>query len=142
MKAAVIAHCLLAGCASPQVNQAEMTALAGDYYSGDGLGWNLSLTLEADGVFRCNWHGCVVGSDMSLVGDWDLEGDTITFTPLSDADEAFLRRYFEDKTARTATVEGNTVLIFADQEDFFAKYGPSTGSCFSREDARDVVSRF
>lgn len=142
MKVPFLAFCLLAACAGPQVNHAETTALAGDYYSGDGLGWNLSLTLEADGTFRCNWHGCVVGSDMNLVGDWDLEGDSISFTPLSESDEAFLRRYFEGKTARTATVEGKTVLVFADQEDFFTKHGPSTGSCFSREDARDVVSRF
>ncbi|MHC4837215.1 MAG: hypothetical protein ACYTF3_03385 [Planctomycetota bacterium] len=138
---------LLAGCqtAAEPTNPilSEAVALpagyAVEYYSGDGLGWNLRLDLREGGRFSCSWHGCVAGSSMVVEGAWSRDGETFLFTPTAAAREAFFTRYFDGKTARLASADGHSILIFADQEDFFARHGASTGSCFSQDAAREGV---
>lgn len=49
----------------------------GDYYQGDGLGYNLHLTLKPDGSFSCQWSGCM-GDYGSTSGTWVHDGDRIT----------------------------------------------------------------
>lgn len=55
------------------------TALAGSYYQGDGLGYNLHLTLEQDGRFDCLWTGCL-GNYGETSGKWTRDGDRILIT--------------------------------------------------------------
>ncbi len=50
--------------------------LAGSYYQGDGLGFNLHLDLAADGHFTCKWTGCL-GEYGSTQGRWGRDGDKI-----------------------------------------------------------------
>ena len=140
---------LLAGCQTaaeptdPILSEAVAlpAGYAGEYSSGDGLGWNLRLDLSEGGRFSCSWHGCVVGSSMVVEGTWSRDGETLLFTPTTAAREGFLTRYFDGKTARLASADGHPILVFADQEDFFARHGASTGSCFSQDAARNVVGR-
>lgn len=54
--------------------------LNGDYYQGDGLGYNLHLTLENDGTFTCQWTGCL-GDYGSTSGEWSRSGRHITVNP-------------------------------------------------------------
>jgi len=34
-------------------------AVAGDYYRGDGTGYNIYLTLKENGKYTAEWHGCL-----------------------------------------------------------------------------------
>jgi len=49
----------------------------GSYYQGDGLGYNLHLTLKNDGSFTCQWSGCL-GDYGATSGTWAHDGDKIT----------------------------------------------------------------
>ena len=49
----------------------------GDYYQGDGLGYNLHLTLKPDGSFNCQWSGCL-GDYGSTSGTCHHNADKIT----------------------------------------------------------------
>ena len=54
--------------------------LSGQYYLGDGLGVNCSLTLEPTHRFAFAWHGCMGLYDQNQ-GVWSLEGDTLVVKP-------------------------------------------------------------
>ncbi len=51
--------------------------LHGEYYQGDGLGYNLHLTLKHNGTFDCQWTGCL-GEYGATSGTWTHLGKRIT----------------------------------------------------------------
>jgi hypothetical protein len=55
--------------------------VAGEYYSGDGLGVNWSLELCQDGTFEFSWDGCLGNYDHRS-GRWDIADGLITFRVL------------------------------------------------------------
>src|SRR6185369_642253 len=60
-------------------------AVAGTYYSGDGLGYNVTLTLKDDGTYSGEWHGCL-GKYGDASGNWELSGKSIALTPKKETD--------------------------------------------------------
>lgn len=56
------------------------THLPGDYYFGDGLGVNCSLTLTNDHYFTFRWTGCVGEYDRNQ-GRWEMQGDMLVLIP-------------------------------------------------------------
>ena len=104
------------------------SAVVGSYYRGDGLGFNLSLTLARDGTFRCKWTGCL-GVYGNTAGTWLREGDRIV-TRTAQADGMFEGDPLGD--LEVVQNEGETLLIQTNDRDFFEKWGPSRYSAFSR----------
>ena len=54
--------------------------LCGEYYYGDGLGVNCSLTLTADHRFTFGWRGCLGLYDENS-GAWEMQGDVAVMRP-------------------------------------------------------------
>src|SRR5262249_7592960 len=60
-------------------------AVAGSYYRGDGTGYNIYLTLDADGKYKAEWRGCL-GKYGEASGQWTLKDKQITFKPSKEQD--------------------------------------------------------
>jgi hypothetical protein len=93
--------------------------LAGKYYQGDGLGFNLSLTLARDGTFDCLWTGCL-GEYGKCSGKWWKTDERLVLRTKSK------EGMFEDRPLadhKVAEHEGKTVLKPIDDKtgasDFF-----------------------
>ena len=126
----------VAGCTTddnaenPITQQAKFgpakTPLVGSYYQGDGLGYNLHLTLEQDGGFDCQWAGCL-GNYGSTSGTWSQNGDRIIvnamesngmFTDRPLGDMAIIQhdgesRLLRDKDAELLKDEPDMVPFFS-----------------------------
>ncbi len=57
-----------------------LAAIAGEYYSGDGLDVNWQLKLDGDGQFAFTWHGCL-GLYAELHGRAELRDSVVTLRP-------------------------------------------------------------
>lgn len=55
-------------------------SIVGSYYSGDGLGRNITLVLQQDGQFWAIWRGCL-GKYGEASGNWRVEESRIHFEP-------------------------------------------------------------
>lgn len=107
---------MLAGCGGDVTIRALPAQLPGSYYSGDGLGRNVTVVLAADGRFSSNWQGCL-GLYGQAHGTWQLDGERLLFNPL-DEDDA-LAGYLREATtvrhegrfgfARDADVRGGRI---------------------------------
>lgn len=106
-------------------------AVCGRYYRGDGLGYNIYLTLEADGRYAAEWWGCL-GKYGEGNGTWRLEGRRIIFSPSHEtgAMEGYLR------TLEALRFEGDWILVPTRKEDriFYEKSGVSRFSCFQKRE--------
>src|SRR5262245_49099409 len=60
-------------------------AVAGSYYCGDGLGYNVTLKLKENGSYSAEWHGCL-GKYGDASGSWRLSDKRIVFTPKKETD--------------------------------------------------------
>jgi hypothetical protein len=69
----------------PQVE--SPTAIAGDYYRGDGLGLNWSLSLKPDGTYSFSWHGCM-GLYAEREGRFSVTGALLILDAASSATSA------------------------------------------------------
>ena len=58
--------------------------LAGSYYRGDHLGYNVTLNLVADGTYSSTWTGCL-GVYGTASGHWKIRGDDLVLTPATEA---------------------------------------------------------
>src|SRR5215813_11583896 len=63
----------------------DAKGVAGDYYRGDGTGYNIYLTLKADGKYTAEWQGCL-GKYGEASGQWTLRGKQIVFKPSKEKD--------------------------------------------------------
>ena len=88
MKTILISVCsLLAACATSMSASAPIPAsrLAGKWYRGDGLGYNVTLTLNRDSSYDAVWTGCL-GTYGTARGTWRLNASQITLTPTEEKD--------------------------------------------------------
>ncbi|MCR9211543.1 hypothetical protein [Rhodopirellula europaea] len=104
-----VACLAVGGCSSDSMQQ----PLAGRYYQGDGLGYNLDLKLHENGTFTCDWTGCL-GHYGKTTGTWISSNDQIDLT----ADTAL--GMFEDDPISDliiANVGGERRLVFESDAD-------------------------
>lgn len=133
MKATLLAAlmcCLSAGCISTdsKVGRSNRRHFAGNWYRGDGTGYNVTLTLKKDGTYDAVWVGCL-GTYGTAAGSWEATPEQITLTPKSETGmmENHLRSLtvFPEKTG--------FVLVPPDARDGFPKWGADSPYwCFSR----------
>jgi hypothetical protein len=70
---------LVYSAASPlneRQEKVEPRHLYGEYYAGNGLDYNLNLSLDARGRFNCTWRGCL-GVYGTATGEWTIDGSGI-----------------------------------------------------------------
>jgi hypothetical protein len=115
------------------VPAADAAKFAGNYYNGDGLGVNISLTLAPDGSYAATWHGCL-GLYGEGSGNWRITGKTLTLSPWMATD--MIKKL--PKTLDVVERDGRVVFVEPDGRDFFKKYGISRGSCFQRTDQMEI----
>ena len=104
--------------------------VAGAYYTGDGLGYNLYLELTTNGQFNCTWRGCL-GIYGTSTGTWTVVANRITLKPTEETD------MLKDKPMRSLDVlvhSNQYILVKSDDNEFFLKRGPSRYSCFQRRE--------
>lgn len=75
----------LAGCAMDATVRSATAELPGTYYSGDGLGLNVTVVLKPDGTYVSDWWGCLGGYDQSS-GTWTARAERIIFSPADEND--------------------------------------------------------
>jgi hypothetical protein len=115
---------LLVGCSK----QASVSSLAGNYYRGDGTGYNIYLNLELAGTYKAEWHGCL-GIYGKAEGSWSVNGKRITLRPTSETD--MLKGHLRE----LHIVEYKSQFIFVPdlQDTNYQKYGPDTLTAFFRQ---------
>jgi hypothetical protein len=94
--------------------------LVADYYSGDGLGCNITLSLREDGNFSAKWTGCL-GEYGNASGRWGRSGDRVMFVNRES-------RGMLDNYLRGATVvrgEDSPALVLDQMRDLYARHGLS-----------------
>lgn len=112
------------GVSSPgEVSAAD---LAGAYYRGDGKGYNLSLTLNADGTYAARWRGCL-GEYGKGHGAWTLRDQEILIHP---EDESGMM-IGHIRSLVVLWHEGSYILVPKDDDEFFLRWGVSRSSCFA-----------
>jgi hypothetical protein len=82
-----IVLCLFAGCATSNSPSGPLAAkrLAGHWHQGDGLGYNVSLSLNKDSTYDAEFWGCV-GSGGTARGNWRLVNDKVLLSPIEEKD--------------------------------------------------------
>ena len=103
--------------------------ICGQYYTGDGLGYNLSLDLQTNNTFSCTWTGCL-GVYGTSTGVWVVATNRVVLK--TEQSTGMLK----DKPLSNLDVlieKGDFILVNADDNDFFLKHGPSRYSCFHRQ---------
>jgi hypothetical protein len=102
---------------------------AGTYYSGDGLGVNITLALMADGSYTAEWRGCG-GPYGQAAGKWRVADKTLVLTPHKETD--MMKRF--TKTLDVMERDGRVIFVEPKMREFFKKYGINRASCFQRTD--------
>ena len=109
----------------------DSKALAGSYYRGDGTGYNIYLTLQPDGTYTSEWHGCV-GVYGLAAGRWNIVCNQIVFAPSSETDmmKGHIRRL------EVLKFKGDWIFVPVDPEDreFYNKRGVNRYSCYQKKD--------
>jgi hypothetical protein len=100
----------LTGCATDATVHSSGQEFPGTYYSGDGLGRNVTVFLRSDGTYYSDWQGCL-GVYGESDGTWSLQGDQITFSPANAKD--LLAGYL----TRATTIRHNGQLGFVRTQD-------------------------
>ena len=121
----------IAGVSTP--TNVLAVSVAGAYYTGDGLGYNLRLELNTNGQFNCTWHGCL-GVYGTSTGTWTVAANRITLKATQETD------MLKDKPIRDLDIleySNQYILVKSDENKFFLKYGPSRSSCFQRRENGD-----
>ena len=106
---------------------ADAKALAGRYYRGDGTGYNIYLTLNPEGTYTAEWHGCL-GTYGEAAGDWKLTDTRIAFTPSKETD--MMRSHL--RGLEILKFQGHWIFLSTNKSDreFYDKWGVSDYSCF------------
>lgn len=109
----------------------DTKAVAGSYYCGDGLGYNVTLTLKEDGSYSAEWHGCL-GKYGDASGRWKLLDRRIVFTPKKETD--MMKDHL--KTLDVLKYKGGWIFVRADHRDFYDQHGVSRYSCFQKTEQK------
>lgn len=110
----------------------SVDSVFGRFYRGNGLGYNLLLTLDATSRYSCDWYGCLGTMGVST-GAWSIVGNKLMLYPLMETGNLKERPL---RTLDVLLVSNEVVLVKADDKAAFLKFGPSSYSCFSRVDER------
>ena len=105
----------------------DAKTLAGRYYRGDGTGYNIYLTLNPEGKYTAEWHGCM-GTYGEATGDWKLNDTQIVFIPSKETD--MMRSHL--RSLEVLKFRGRWIFLSTDKDDreFYDKWGVSAYSCF------------
>ena len=114
----------------PRAAVAALHALAGAYYRGDGLGYNIDLDLRADGSYDAEWRGCL-GVYGTASGSWSSDGVQVVLSPSNETDmmQGHLRQLDIEQH------EGRSILLHSKDRGFYDRHGASPYSCFQRTEA-------
>jgi hypothetical protein len=104
--------------------------LVADYYTGDGLGYNIQLSLRADGTFSATWYGCV-GNYGDASGNWVRAGDRVTFD--NRASKGRLANHL--RGAIIVKGDGFPALVLDQGRKFYDEHGLSRVSALQRATA-------
>ena len=105
----------------------DAKAVAGSYYRGDGLGYNITLTLKENGSYSAEWHGCL-GKYGDASGTWKLSDKRIVLNPKKERD--MMKGHL--KTLDVLKFKGAWIFVRADDREFYDKHGVSRFSCFQK----------
>jgi len=127
---------VLALCAEePQKGTPEVPpnpkAVAGNYYRGDGTGYNIYLTLKENGKYTAEWHGCL-GKYGEASGQWTLAGKSITFKASKEKD--MMKGHL--KSLDVLKFRGQWIFVPSDDRQFYDKYGVSRYSCYQKTEKK------
>jgi|SRR5690348_15975613 len=121
---------------TPQIAQkgvAELPAdpkvLVGRYYHGDGLGYNISLTLSPEGAYRAELSGCL-GVYGDAAGDWRVSDGLIVFTPSKESDTMRSKL----RALEVLKYQGDWIFVSTNKSArrYYDTYGVSDRSCFQK----------
>ena len=103
--------------------------MAGSYYRGDGLGYNVSLLLQTNGDYSAEWHGCL-GKYGEAAGKWSLAGNRIVLTPSKE--EGMMKGHL--RSLVVLRFHGDWILVPTDrrESEVYDKWGVSRYSCFQK----------
>jgi hypothetical protein len=110
--------------------------LAGEYYVGDGAGYNLHLDLKEGGNYKCTWKGCL-GVYGTASGTWSINNVGLLLSAAKS--EGMLRKRPLDRL-RVVAFGGHYLLLQEDDRDSFEKWGPGPLCCFHKEGARKFLN--
>ena len=118
----------------PKEDSPPRGTVGGEYYCGDGLGFNLSLTLNQSGRFECTWTGCL-GVYGKAQGNWAVEGERVVFQP--ETATGRLREYLSH--ADIVKYREHLLLVLEKHKEFYEPTRPSADWCLHRDEARYVL---
>ncbi len=106
-------------------------AVAGSYYKGTGLAYNLNLTLQPSGEYTAAWDSCLYKPGKAA-GQWRLSDKRITFTPPMEGE--MMRGSIE--TVEILKLRGEWVLLPIDNQSLklYDRDGVTPFSCFQKVD--------
>jgi len=103
-------------------------AVAGSYYRGDGTGYNIYLTLGADGKYTAEWYGCG-GKYGDASGQWTVTDKQVTLHP--SAETGAMKDHL--KTLNILKFKNHWIFVPADDHKFYDEWGVSSYACFQRK---------
>jgi hypothetical protein len=106
-------------------------AVAGSYYCGDGLGYNVTLILKDNGTYSGEWQGCL-GKYGEASGDWKLSDKRIVLTPKEE--DGNMKGHL--RTLDVMKYKGGWIFVRSDDRDVYDKHGVSRFLCFQRRDQK------
>ena len=109
----------------------DAKAVAGSYYRGDGIGYNIYLTLKENGEYTAEWHGCL-GKYGEASGQWTLTDKRIVFRPAKEED--MMKGHL--KSLDVLRYKGQWIFVPSDDHEFYDKYGVSRYSCFQKQEKK------
>jgi hypothetical protein len=109
----------------------DAKAVAGNYYRGDGTGYNIYLTLKENGKYTAEWHGCM-GKYGEASGQWTLTDKRIVFKPAKEKD--MMKGHL--KSLDVLRYRGQWIFVQSDDHKFYDKYGVSRYSCFQKQEKK------
>lgn len=107
----------------------EPGEVLGEYYRGDGMGYNVTLVLSENGRYSAVWHGCL-GKYGEANGRWEVKEKQITLDPMHE--EGSLEGHLS--VLDVLRYEEGWIFVRADDRDFYDKHGISRYSVFQRSE--------
>jgi hypothetical protein len=111
----------------------KTNVMAGAYYTGDGLGYNLLLTVNTNMTYSCIWRGCL-GVYGTATGTWTTVTNQLKLTPSTETE------MLKKKSLRSLDIllyRDAYIFVDPDWRSFFIQYGPDCrGSCFQKTEEK------
>jgi hypothetical protein len=115
-------------CACSTVRPTQQN-LAGSYYRGDKLGYNIYLQLDPSGAYRARWEGCL-GLYGTARGTWSFREELIIFHPVEET--AMMKKHLRQLHVVRQPL-GGYVFVPDLQDSYYRQYGPDEYAAFHKE---------